>query len=219
MRRLALVSLAALLLTGCPKPAKTQEPTANGSASSGGTGDGGSVANPKPTPAPEAPSEPERRIKNFNAVSSSRSAKDHPSDFLFDNDLSTAWISRANADGPMSVDLVLPAPGADGMCVRKIGLLGGVFGSDGLSAKVARPAKIKVVYSLVPKKSAKKSTGALPKNEAEVTLSAASPGSTEIQWFELPEVCQVARVSVHFEVGDPAEIPDIAISELYVLAE
>jgi hypothetical protein len=217
MKRVLFIAFAVVLLFGCPK----KDPATGTGATSV---PGATSSDPPP---PKAPADPENRVKLFGAVSSTKSATGFGNERLFDGDLSTTFVSRPSSDGkPVSIEMILPNTDA-GMCVKKIGMIGGTFGSAKLAEKVARPDKMKITLSLISEKKPSgggkskappvgtKSAG---KSSFEVSLPASS--APEIQWFDaIPETCKVVRVVVTVESNDPPDITDTAIAELYVVAE
>lgn len=204
-----LLSLVTLLSLACPKPKTETTPT------------------PEPQPRktekaekpviPAAPSAPNRRT-DFTAMRTSKTPQGFDSDALTDNNLGTSWISRAQSEGPLLIEFGLPEEG--GVCIKKIGFVGGIFGDPRLAKQVARPTKFKVSHTLATPKPAKgKKAKELPKNETTVEVPEAAEGSTEIQWLELPEVCKVTRTTITIDAPPSAEIQDIAIAEFYVEAQ
>jgi hypothetical protein len=197
MRKQVLLSLVTLGLIACPKP-KTENPNPTPSS--------------KPAPKeakpviPAAPSVPERRT-DFTLMSTSRAPVGFDSGALVDNNLGTSWISREQEGEPIKIEFSLPD---DNVCIKKIGVISGVFGKPSLAKQVTYPLKFKVLHT---QKTAK---GKKPlKKETTVELSAPSEGATDIQWLELPEVCQITRTTITISAPD-GDIPDIAIAELYV---
>lgn len=206
--RMTLALLTVLGLSACPKPAENTTPTDTSNKTD------------KAPPAPVVPSAPtiENRLTQFTLVATSKPAKGYDSDRLFDGDLATAWISRPTEGAPLNIEMALPNDTKQGMCIKKIGLVGGIFGSPNRAAEVAKPATVKLTLSPISKAPAKGKSKGPAKIETTTTLAESAQDSTEIQWLEFPETCAVSRVLLVFEGGYPADRENIAIAELYIEA-
>jgi hypothetical protein len=163
---------------------------------------------------PSAPAEDSNRIKNFLFIATSLTAKGFSSSALFDNSLATSWISKATSEKLPNIEVALPNDG--GMCVKKIGIVPGVFGNDQVAAMVAAPSKVNVTMSTAAAGKGKGAKNGAGKTEVSVDFTS-SPGSALVQWLTVPETCKISRVVLSFEVE--AADTGVAIAELYIDAE
>jgi hypothetical protein len=198
MRKQVLLSLVTLGLVACPKP-KTENPTPTSTPAT--------VKKVEKPVIPSAPSAPGRRT-DFTLLSTSRAPEGFTSLSLTDNNLGTSWISREEEGSPIKIEFSLPD---DNVCIKKIGFVTGVFGNPSVAKQVTSPTKFKITHTQKGAKGKK----AAPKTEATAEITPVE-GSTEIQWLEVPETCQVTRTTITI-TAPPSDGPDsIAIAEFYI---
>lgn len=180
-----------------------------------GTSGGGGKSGKNAPSIPAAPDGGSNRVKDFSFVATSLTAKGYPQEALFDSSLGSSWISKGSGGKPANIEVAFGPE--QGVCVKKIGYVPGVFGNATIAAQTEAPVKVSLVMTQAVKASSRGKGPAAQKTELSLDVEAPSAGSSEIVWLTVPEVCKIGRLMISF--AGASDDAGIAIAELYVAAD